>query len=234
MSFNENVTLDTSQVSSGGRGGGAPGGMVVGGGIGGIIMLILAMVFGINPSDITGGGDQPVPGQVQSGGEQDAAAFAECVTGADANTNVECRVIGSVNSVQAFWAGELPRFGKQWQPTQTVLYRGTTQSACGTASNQVGPFYCPLDKKVYIDASFFQILEQQFGSSAGPWHRSTSSPTSTGTPCRTSLGCSAAHSRTRRARSPAPFASNSWPTASAGCGPTMRPPSRMRTPGSPS
>ncbi|HOT55804.1 MAG TPA: neutral zinc metallopeptidase [Ornithinibacter sp.] len=168
MSFNENVTLDTSQVSSGGRGGGAPGGMVVGGGIGGIIMLILAMVFGINPSDITGGGDQPAPGQVQSGGEQDAAAFAECVTGADANTNVECRVIGSVNSVQAFWAGELPRFGKQWQPTQTVLYRGTTQSACGTASNQVGPFYCPLDKKVYIDASFFQILEQQFGSSAGP------------------------------------------------------------------
>ena len=63
MSFNENVTLDTSQVSSGGRGGGAPGGMVVGGGIGGIIMLILAMVFGINPSDITGGGDQPAPGQ---------------------------------------------------------------------------------------------------------------------------------------------------------------------------
>ena len=147
MSFNENVTLDTSQVSSGGRGGGAPGGMVVGGGIGGIIMLILAMIFGINPGDITGGGEQPAPGQVQSGGEQDSAAFAECVTGADANTNVECRVIGSVNSVQAFWAGELPRFGKQWQPTQTVLYRGTTQSACGTASNQVGPFYCPWTRR---------------------------------------------------------------------------------------
>jgi predicted metalloprotease len=49
-----------------------------------------------------------------------------------------------------------------------VLYSGTTQSACGTASNQVGPFYCPLDQKVYIDASFFQILEEQFGSSGGP------------------------------------------------------------------
>ena len=105
---------------------------------------------------------------MQPGGEQDAAAFAECQTGADANANVECRVIGTVNSVQAFWEGELPRFGKEWQPTQTVLYRGQTQSACGTASNQVGPFYCPLDKKVYIDASFFQMLEEQFGSSAGP------------------------------------------------------------------
>jgi predicted metalloprotease len=61
-----------------------------------------------------------------------------------------------------------PPVRQEWQPTQTVLYRGQTESACGTASNQVGPFYCPLDKKVYIDASFFQILEQQFGSSAGP------------------------------------------------------------------
>ncbi|GAA4402593.1 neutral zinc metallopeptidase [Fodinibacter luteus] len=167
MSFNDNVTLDTSQVRSGG-GGGAPGGMVVGGGIGGIIMLILAMIFGINPGDITGGGTTTEPGQVQAGGEQGSEAFAACRTGADANENTECRVIGTVNSVQAFWAGELPRYGKEWQPTQTVLYRGTTQSACGTASNQVGPFYCPLDKMVYIDADFFRILEQQFGSSAGP------------------------------------------------------------------
>jgi predicted metalloprotease len=168
MSFNDNVTLDTSQVRSGGGGGGAPGGMVVGGGVVGIIITILAMIFGINPADITGSSTQPDAGQVQPGGEQDSSAFAECVTGADANTNVECRVIGTVNSVQAFWEGELPRFGKEWQPTQTVLYRGQTQSACGTASNQVGPFYCPLDKTVYIDASFFGILEEQFGSSAGP------------------------------------------------------------------
>jgi uncharacterized protein len=168
MSFNDNVTLDTSQVRSGGGGGGAPGGMVVGGGVVGIIITIILMIFGINPADITGSSTQPDAGQVQPGGEQDAAAFAECQTGADANANVECRVIGAVNSVQAFWAGELPRFGKEWQPTQTVLYRGQTQSACGTASNQVGPFYCPLDKTVYIDASFFGILEEQFGSSAGP------------------------------------------------------------------
>jgi len=167
MSFNDNVTLDTSQVRSGG-GGGAPGGMVVGGGIGGIIMLILALIFGINPGDVTGGGTTTEQDQVQAGGEQSNEVFAKCKTGADANANTECRVIGTVNSVQAFWSGELPRYGKEWQDTKTVLYSGATQSACGTASNQVGPFYCPLDKSVYIDADFFQVLEQQFGSSAGP------------------------------------------------------------------
>ena len=170
MSFNDNVQLDTSQVrSGGGGGGGAPGGLVVGGGIGGLIILVIAMIFGINPSDIPTGGTTPADqGQVQPGGQEDGAAFAQCKTGADANANVECRVIGTVNSVQAFWTDELVRYKRQWQPTQTVLYSGTEQSACGTASNQVGPFYCPLDKQVYIDASFFDVLEQQFGSSGGP------------------------------------------------------------------
>ncbi|SRR5690349_15417973 len=171
MSFNENVTLDTSQVRSGGGGGGAPGGMVVGGGIGGIIILILTLIF----NGVFGGGGDPTGGtsgidssQVAPGGDQSGAAFAQCKTGADANNNTVCRVIGTVNSVQAYWTDELPRYGKKWQPTQTVLYDGSTQSACGTASNQVGPFYCPLDKTVYIDASFFKILEDQFGSSGGP------------------------------------------------------------------
>jgi hypothetical protein len=171
MSFNENVTLDTSQVSSGGGGGGAPGGMVVGGGIGGIVILILTLIF----NGLFGGGGDPTggvggldSGQVSAAGDQSGDAFSECRTGADANTNTVCRVIGTVNSVQAYWGAELPRYGKEWQETKTVLYDGTTQSACGTASNQVGPFYCPLDKTVYIDASFFQILEQQFGSSGGP------------------------------------------------------------------
>lgn len=167
MSFNEDVTLDTSQVRSGGRGGG-PGGIAVGGGIGGIIMLILALIFGINPGDLPGGGGAIDQGQVEPGGQTDPNAFSECRTGADANRSVECRVIGTVNSVQAYWAAELPRHGKEWRETQTVLYSGSTQSACGTASNQVGPFYCPLDQGVYIDASFFDILERQFGSSGGP------------------------------------------------------------------
>lgn len=168
MSFNEDVQLDTSQVESGGGGGRGPGGMVVGGGLGGIILLIIALIFGINPSDLPGtspeSGDN---GQVETGGQQGGNAFSECKSGADANRNVECRVIGTVNSVQAYWASELPRYGKEYPPAKTVLYKGATQSGCGTASNQVGPFYCPLDAKVYIDADFFSILESQFGADDG-------------------------------------------------------------------
>ncbi|MGA8979378.1 MAG: neutral zinc metallopeptidase [Pedococcus sp.] len=171
MSFNDNVQLDTSQVGSAGGGGGR-GGMVVGGGVGGLILLIVALVFGINPSDLPGGtGTDPGTGgagQVEPGGSTDPNAFADCKTGADANRSDTCRIIATVNSVQAFWAKELPRYRREYTPAKTIIYTGSTRSACGTASNQVGPFYCPLDTRVYIDASFFQILSDQFGSSGGP------------------------------------------------------------------
>jgi uncharacterized protein len=169
MSFNDDVRIDTSQVGSGGSGG-APGGAVVGGGIGGIILLIIALIFGINPSDLptNPGGGSSDQGQVEPGGTEDGSAFAECKTGADANKNDTCRVIATVNSVNAFWGQELPRYKREYTPAKTILYNGSTQSACGTASNQVGPFYCPLDQQVYIDVSFFEILSTQFGSSSGP------------------------------------------------------------------
>jgi len=176
MSFNDDANLDTSQVESGGSGGGR-GGMAIGGGVGGILVLILTLFFGGN---ITGGGgggggggslnpgqDTALrPGQVQPGGAQ-ANDFSQCKTGADANRDVQCRVIGTVNSVQGYWTDELPRYGKPYRNVNTVLYSGATASACGTASNQVGPFYCPLDKKVYIDASFFAELTSRFGADNG-------------------------------------------------------------------
>ena len=165
MSFNDDVQLDTSQVESGGGGGRGPGGMVIGGGLGGIILLIVALIFGINPSDLPGTGtDTGSSGSVESAGDQSGSAISECKTGADANKNDVCRVIGTVNSVQAYWASELPRYGKEYPPAKTVLYKGATQSACGTASNQVGPFYCPLDQKVYLDMSFYSELHQRFGA----------------------------------------------------------------------
>ena len=172
MSFNDDANLDTSQVESGGSGRGMPrGGMVIGGGAGGLIVLILTLLFGGNidggDSSINPGQDTRLdPGQVQRGGAQ-PDSFSQCKTGADANRDVQCRVIGTVNSVQDFWTDDLPRFGKPYRPVKTVLYSGATQSACGTASNQVGPFYCPVDKKVYIDAGFFADLTSRFGADDG-------------------------------------------------------------------
>ena len=186
MTFNENAQLDTSQVESGGSGGGFgggggrggfPGGIQVGGGIGGLIMLILMLIFG---GGAIGGDNTRVPDAAQSGqsspldqaqvsaaGQQSGTAFSECRTGADANRNDQCLVIATVNSVQDYWARTLPQYGKTYPPAKTVIYSGATQSACGTASNQVGPFYCPLDNKVYIDASFFQELTTRFGADGG-------------------------------------------------------------------
>ncbi|GAA1874101.1 KPN_02809 family neutral zinc metallopeptidase [Lapillicoccus jejuensis] len=180
MSFNENVQLDTSQVQgggSGGGGGGFPGGIQVGGGIGGIILLILGLVFGGNVLGGSGTSDPGVaqqgqsssldPSQVGVGGTQSGAGFSQCRTGADANRDDDCLVIATVNSVQAYWSQQLPQYGRQYRPAKTVLYSGQTRSACGTASNQVGPFYCPLDGLVYIDSSFFTELQQRFGSDGG-------------------------------------------------------------------
>ncbi len=185
MTFNDSAQLDTSQVTSGGSSGGGyggggnfPGGFQVGGGIGGLILLILVFVFGGN---VLGGGGTQDPGtgttsgqssaldpsQVGVAGSQSTSAFSQCKSGADANSNDQCLVIATVNSVQAYWASALPQYGRQYTKANTVLYSGQTQSACGTASNQVGPFYCPLDKLVYIDASFFQELQQRFGANGG-------------------------------------------------------------------
>src|SRR6478735_8765841 len=73
----------------------------------------------------------------------------------------------TVNSVQDYWTKQLPKYQMNYEPAKTVVYQGQTASGCGTANSQVGPFYCPLDKKVYVDASFFQELQSKFGADGG-------------------------------------------------------------------
>jgi len=70
--------------------------------------------------------------------------------------------------VQDYWADAMPAsLNRQYTQAKTVIYSGSTQSACGTASNAVGPFYCPTDKRVYIDATFFDELTSRFGADSG-------------------------------------------------------------------
>ena len=215
MSFNDGVGLDTSQVQSGGSGGG-PGGMAVGGGLGGIILLILGLIFGIpmgNESPAAPSSQEQVDGSSTSG-----EAFERCKTGADANADVECRVIGTVNSVQAYWTETLPRYQREWQPTKTVLYKGSTPSQCGTASNQVGPFYCPLDQKIYIDADFFAILEQQFGSDGGALAQEYVVAHEYGHALQDQLNLLGRAQQDQQEPTAARSGSSSWPTASPGSG----------------
>jgi hypothetical protein len=165
MDFRDDANLDPSQVEDRGGGGGFPGGgLAIGGGAAGILALIAALVFGLNPGDILGGGGRP------QGLSPSSNLDSQCRKGADADQSEKCRVVGVVNSVQDYWRHAFDERGKgAYVNARTVLFSGATRTGCGTADSSVGPFYCPADKRVYLDLSFFDDLRTRFGAKGGPF-----------------------------------------------------------------
>ncbi len=167
MPFNERSRLDTSQVEDR-RGRGLGKTVAVGGGGLGLVVLLVAILLGVNPGDL---GD--LTGQAPAASTANASDIntlkEECRTGADANTREDCRVVGFVNSIQAFWTEEFASQGAQYIPATTQLFTGATQGACGYATAAVGPFYCPADQMVYLDLEFFVELTTRFGAQGGPF-----------------------------------------------------------------
>ena len=162
MDFRDRARLDTSQVSDvRGRRGGARGAAIGGGGLG-LVGLLIAIVLGVSPADLTGGGgnDALFPG---GSGVVDSDLDERCRTGADADRDEDCRVVGVVNSVQAYWEQAL----EGYSPAVTEIFSGSTQTGCGSATSAVGPFYCPADQGVYLDLGFFEVLRTQYGASGG-------------------------------------------------------------------
>ena len=161
MTFDPNVQLDPGQITDR-RGMGGRGVAIGGGGAIGLILLLAYTLLGGNPNDLS---SVLQPGAVTGPGS--SALATDCKTGQDANATEECRILGYVDSVQAYWAGAFSAAGKTYHPVNTVLFSGATQSGCGTASSATGPFYCPTDELVYLDQDFFGELRTRFGAQGG-------------------------------------------------------------------
>ena len=163
MDFRDRARLDTSQVSDvRGRRMGGRGAAIGGGGLG-IVGLIIAMLLGVNPADLGGtgtGNDALFPG---GEGTVDSDLAERCTTGADADRDEDCRVVGIVNSVQAYWAETV----EGYSPATTQIFSDATSTGCGNATSAVGPFYCPPDNGVYLDLGFFEVLRTQYGAKGG-------------------------------------------------------------------
>jgi predicted metalloprotease len=157
MRFRRGARLDPGQVTDvRGRSFGT-GGLAVGGGGLGLAALVVFLLFSLLSGGNGGLGQlAPLDGaQVgQGSGSTPSDIREECRTGQDANEREDCRIVGVVNSVQRFWSGVFQRSGKRYQDVNTVFFTDQVQTGCGFASSQVGPFYCPADKLVYIDLGF--------------------------------------------------------------------------------
>jgi predicted metalloprotease len=172
VKYNSRARLDTSDVSDargGGRLAGRSGVALGGGGLGvaGVILyIVISLIGGGSSSAVT-----DVLGRLgQDGGSgtaDNSQVAQECRTGQDANQKLDCAVVADIDSIQAYWAAELPRLGKRYTPVDTVWFTGQVSTGCGAASSGTGPFYCPADKLVYIDLSFYDDLQKTFGAEGG-------------------------------------------------------------------
>lgn len=141
--------------------------------VGTLVLLVVIYLL----IQLLGGGQDGRSGGAGSGRPDGAAASgqsggeASCRTGADAERSADCAAGLFTTSVQSYWRGELPRqTGVEYQHTRTVVFHGSTESGCGEASSQMGPFYCPVDRKVYLDSTFFHdMLQGRLGARGGPF-----------------------------------------------------------------
>jgi uncharacterized protein len=168
--FRRGAKLDTGQVTDlRGRRLGTPGGVAVGGGAVGLVGLAIYLLIAL----LGGGGGLgqlgPLDDQSVGRGDTPAEVSDQCADVEDINTRQDCRIIGDVNSIQSFWDGVFQRSNRKYEYVNTIFFDGQVQTGCGVADARVGPFYCPVDKHVYIDLGFFDDLQSQFGVAATPF-----------------------------------------------------------------
>jgi uncharacterized protein len=156
--------IEDRRGAGGGFGGGGmpiPMGRAGGGGIVGIIVLVIVYFLFLQGGGGGGGFDVPDPTSAfppvpQSGTGENAVPGSP-------DEEREVQFVDFVQGdAQDFWTEQFQGAGKSYQRAKLVLFRGQVQSGCGLASSATGPFYCPLDQRVYIDLGFFNELSQRF------------------------------------------------------------------------
>jgi predicted metalloprotease len=153
----ENMPTSSNIEDRRGQGG---GGLAMGGGglgIGAIVVIFAISYFtGISPQVLMSGAEMMGVGQQQAAVPSSAPPDPN-----DPTRKFLSRVVGGTEAV---WAEVLPaQSGVRYQPATLVIYDGATRSGCGGAQAAMGPFYCPIDKKVYLDTSFFRDMKTKYG-----------------------------------------------------------------------
>jgi len=135
------------------RGSGGGGGRIVmGGGIGTVILVVVYLLLGGNPQALFESQQQAQisqPGQIDSQGPRDEASKFVAVVLAD---------------TEDAWHEIFRQMGRQYEEPKLVLFTDQTRSGCGFASGATGPFYCPEDRRVYVDLGFYRILQERLGA----------------------------------------------------------------------
>ncbi|MBB5687530.1 KPN_02809 family neutral zinc metallopeptidase [Sphingobium boeckii] len=159
------------RTGGGGRGGfgfpmgGGGGGLRLGGGkmgCGGIvIILIIALVMGVNPLQLLGDGQLSTPAPTSQVGQPAGAPGAD---GSTIDPGLRSTVLKVLGSTERRWTDIFAANGQRYEKPTLVFYADNDQSGCGAAQSAMGPFYCPADQRIYLDVSFFDELATRFGA----------------------------------------------------------------------
>ncbi len=120
------------------------------------IVIVVALIFGVNPMQILGG-DMTGSAPHQRQGPATAAQST-------LDPQVKSVVLKVLGSTERRWTEIFAKEGQRYRPTKLVLYSGSDQSGCGSARSAMGPFYCPADEGIYLDTDFFDELANRFGA----------------------------------------------------------------------
>ncbi len=158
----DDQAVDVSGVSDRrGRGGAAA---IGGGGVGVVGLLIYVLVSVLGGGEIDTTRLVPQGGPVQGEGAGTGDLETRCNTEGAIGQYDDCFLVKVYNEVNEVWTDELARAGESYDRPGLTFFTQAVQTGCGTASSQVGPFYCPPDQGIFIDIGFLEQLQQQFGA----------------------------------------------------------------------